>query len=464
MRFFEFKLPAPESDFGKELSSYLTKLIQTAKSLPENDPKRIEFNQFLQDLKSQAGISEDAIEDLDQATVNAILSVLAKKGVKEATMYLMNGAEILGDNSVQAALKAKEVAISKREQEKAQEISKGKLDKAKAVAAKVGKSEDFARELLPRLERYENDQLINDFMDLVLQGKALSSNIIVSQPVSKINLKKVINPKIAEILDNRKAFEGLVLLPFSEQKAGFGGGVGPGEALLAMLIPKAKKAPGPSDLQIGEKDIWEIKGGGSDTAKAWLDSATVAPAQLRDIFNKETASLKPQFRKKISYSDGSQFTLSQVLDLADFRHEKFRYLRTAFRYLDSNNHKNIIKGMYQLLFPGVKKKEPKLYSSYVEGTIKAILEGNRRLVADIQAKLAFLEYSLGSYQADNFIIYNYLSNDLIIFRGMEGILDSIENKDNMVKTETITMGNAKKSSPGVTLLSKPGVRKASGYD
>jgi hypothetical protein len=463
MRFFELKLPEPGDAFEKELKSYLTKLLQTAKSLPKDDPKRIEFDQLLQSLKSQAGISEDSIEDADQATVNAILSFLSKKGVKEATMYLLDAAEILGDTSVQKALKSKEAEIAKREQEKAQGISQEKLNKAKAVAAKIGKSSDWAAELLSKLDRYENDQLVNDFMDLVIQDKALSSNIITKQAVSKINLEQKINSKLSEIFTNKKAFAGLVLMPFAEQKAGFGGGVGPGEALLALLIPDAKKAPGASDLQIG-KDIWEIKGGGSDSAKAWLDSATVAPAQLRDIFNQETQSLKPQFRKKIRYTDGSTFTLSQVLDLADFRDEKFRFLRTAFRYLDAAKHKNIIDKMYQLLFPSVKKKESKFYSNAVRDTINAIQEGNRRAVADIQAKLGLLEYGLGSYQANSFIIYNYLSNDLILIRGLDGILNAVDNKDNLVKTETITMGSSKKSSAGISLLSKPGIRKPKVYD
>jgi hypothetical protein len=120
--------------------------------------------------------------------------------------------------------------------------------------------------------------------------------------------------------------------------------------------------------------------------------------------------------------------------------------------------------MYELLFPGVKKQEAKLYSSYVKDTINAILEGNRSLVADIQAKLGLLEYGLGSYQANNFMIYNYLTNDLIIIRGLEGITNAIDNKDNMVKTETITMSNAKKSSAGVTLRSKPSRRKPKPYD
>ena len=69
-----------------------------------------------------------------------------------------------------------------------------------------------------------------------------------------------------------------------------------------------------------------------------------------------------------------------------------------------------------------------------------------------------LEYALGSYQASNFIIYNYNTQELLIIQGTKGIIDSIDNPDNMLRSETITMGNSKKSSAGLTLVSKPRTR------
>jgi hypothetical protein len=460
MRFFEFKLPEPGSNFAKELENYFVNIIQKAKALPETDPKRIELNKYLDNLKNSLGITEDAVADISE---NLLRTLLIKSGVKEASFALLDMAKIIKDTAVQQGIQALLDAGGEQEKAKAEEFSKAKFEKAKAVAVKVAKSEDWGRDLLAILDRYENDQLANDFMDLVIKGQALTTDVVSSKPILKSNLKLIINPKIIGIFDNKEVFVSLALMPFAEQKAGFGGGVGPGEALLAMLIPGAKRSPTASDIMIG-KDIWEVKGGGSETSKAWLDSATVAPAELRRIFTDETESLKPQLRKKIRYTDGSVYTLSQVLDLSDFRDEKFKFLRTAFRYLDSSKHKSIIDKMYERLFPSVKKKESKLYATYVKDTINSILEGNRKIVADIQAKLGMLEYGLGSYQAENFIIYNYNTHELIAIRGLEGIINSIDNKDNMVKTETITMGNSKKSSAGVTLISKPSKRSPKAYD
>lgn len=459
MRFFEFN----EKKIDPKVKNDLQKLASIADVDPSAESKiSAEIKSILSQLDKNTEPEEKVTEQEEdlQSLLDLLMDRLTDPNVDSADKLMaQQKIRSLAAKEVQAAsAKGFQLGVSL-----SKETGLNKLEKAKQVAQKVGKSEDWASELLSRLDRYENDQLINDFMDLVIGKNALTSNIITDTPISKPNLRNVLNPKIVGILDDKKAFAGLVLTPFSEQKAGFGGGIGPGEALFAMIIPDAKKAPGASDLKIGE-EIWEVKGGGSDTSKAWLDSASVAPAQLRDIFNRKTAILRPKFRNRITYKDGNVFTLSQVLDLADFRDEKFKFLRTAFNRLEDNDRKSIIKEMYELLFPNVKKYDSSFFNKGIKETVDSILEGNRRAVADVQVKLALSEYSLGSYKASNFIIYNYLNNDLILIRGKGGIVDAIDNKANMVKTETITMGNAKKSSPGVTLLTKPGKRKPKVYD
>lgn len=458
MRFVEFKLPEKDSPLFNRIFSELSDLVDLAKDLPEDNSVRQQVNAYLEKLKINTGIAEDAVEDAEDALFIAIAKRLPSP---QATMALMDIKKF--KESVKAELEQVGTAYQDKGKEQVAAASAENRKKAEAVAKKVGKQNTWGEELLAKLNRYNNDTLINDFMDAVINSTGLTTDIVTVASTAKFNFRTIINPKLQGIFDNKEAFKGLVLLPFAEQTAGFGGGVGPGEALLAMLIPNAKRSSSASDLMIG-KDIWEVKGGGSDSSKAWLDSATVAPAQLRDIFNKNTSSLRPKYRKIITYTDGSKFTLSQVLDLADFREEKFKFLRTAFRYLDSASYNSIIGEMYAKLYPSVKKKQSKLYAKYVKDTVNAILEGNRRIVADIQAKLGMFEYSVGSYQADNFIIYNYKTHELLVVRGADGIIDSIDNKENLLKTETITMGNSKKSSAGITLISKPGKRAPKAYD
>jgi hypothetical protein len=458
MRFFEFKLPDADSAFAKELESYLEKLIASARQLPETDPRRQKFDASLTQLQAQAGVTEDAVEDANAKVVQSVVAKLLESGNQNALFAMMDLAKIVNDPKVQAELKNLAAQVAQQEKNKSDDASKAMTEKAKAVAKKVGKRDAWGQELLAILNRYENQQLVNDFMDAVINGTGLTKDIVSGAPTAKLNLKTITSSQLQGIFDNKEAFTSLALMPFSEQTAGFGGGVGPGEALLAMLIPGAKRSSTASDLMIGS-DIWEVKSGGSDSSKAWLDSSTVAPAELRRIFNDHTESLRPKLRKIIPYKDGTKFTLSQVLDLADFRAEKFRFLRTAFQLLNDADRKKIIGEMYALLFPSVKKgKTSKIYAQYVTDTIDNILVGQRLPIADIQAKLGMLEYALGSYQANNFIIYNYNTHELLIIQGTKGIIDSIDNPDNMLRSETITMGNSKKSSAGLTLVSKPRTR------
>lgn len=459
MRFFEFqatdntekdldtlsKLSDQDPSLNKDIADGLKKILdkldnsKEVKPVPTVTESQEDVNTLIQIL----------LDRLDDPTLAPAERLRIKGEISNLTRKVEKSAEARGFNFGIA------LSGSKRKQIE---------EKARKVASKVGKRGDWANDLVARLERYEDEELVNHFLDLILSDNALTENPITDKPVLKINLRSIVDPSITKIFDNTSAFKGLVLLPFAEQTAGFGGGVGPGESLLAMLIPGAKRASS-SDLEIKGQGIWEVKSNGADTAKAWLDSASVSPAELYAIFREQVnPKLRPQYRKHIRYTDGSTFTFSQVLDLSDFRDEKFKFLRTTFRYIDASTQQTVINKMYEKLFPAVKKRDPKLFSQYVKNTVESILEGNRKNIADLQAKLGLIEYHLGKYNVEGFIIYNYNFHDLMIFRGLEGIISSIDNKENMVRTETITMGNSKKSSAGVTLASKVSVRKPKIYD
>ena len=73
MRFFEFKLPDADSDFAKQLESYLEKLIASARQLPETDPRRQKFDASLTQLQAQAGVTEDAVEDANAKVVQSVV-------------------------------------------------------------------------------------------------------------------------------------------------------------------------------------------------------------------------------------------------------------------------------------------------------------------------------------------------------------------------------------------------------
>lgn len=293
MRFFEFKLPTPGSSFDIELKQHLLTLINDAKKLPETDPKRLKFNQFLQNIKAEAGITEDPVAEVDQEMVNAVLSFLAKKGSKEATMYLLDGAKILGDKGVQAALQKKADVHKTIGQET--EFSAGReireqLNTAAAVLAKkiagtleameeAAKAEAENDPSAPKKKAPKEAEVKQDLVDLI--GDLFSKPISSAQTYQErdttateilnfmnrcnrgiINLEAQINSGGGNILsglddEDTKILDMLGNSLLKAKPSKTAGNWGPGELGLAILGTPVHKA-GKGDLQIGAMKV-ELK-------------------------------------------------------------------------------------------------------------------------------------------------------------------------------------------------------------
>ena len=293
MRFYEFKLPTPGSSFDIELKQHLLTLINDAKKLPETDPKRLKFNQFLQNIKAEAGITEDPVAEVDQEMVNAVLSFLAKKGSKEATMYLLDGAKILGDKGVQAALQKKADVHKTIGQET--EFSAGReireqLNTAAAVLAKkiagtleameeAAKAEAENDPSAPKKKAPKEAEVKQDLVDLI--GDLFSKPISSAQTYQErdttateilnfmnrcnrgiINLEAQINSGGGNILsglddEDTKILDMLGNSLLKAKPSKTAGNWGPGELGLAILGTPVHKA-GKGDLQIGAMKV-ELK-------------------------------------------------------------------------------------------------------------------------------------------------------------------------------------------------------------
>jgi hypothetical protein len=293
MRFFEFKLPTPGSSFDIELKQHLLTLVSDAKNLPETDPKRIKFNQFLQNIKAEAGITEDPVADADQATINAVLAFLAKKGVEGATMWLMDGAKILGDTKVQAALQKKgEVhkSIGKETEfaaagEIRTQLNNSASNLAKKIAGTLEAMEEAAKAELvndpsaPKKKAPKEAEVKQDLVDLITE--LFSKPIAGAQTYQErdvtageilnfmnrcksgiIDLVGIINSGGGNIL-NGLADEDTKILDMLEnallkaKPSKTAGNWGPGELGLAILGTPVHKA-GKGDLQIGDMKV-ELK-------------------------------------------------------------------------------------------------------------------------------------------------------------------------------------------------------------
>lgn len=466
MRFFEFKLPEKESPFFKEIFAELSKLVDMSSDLPEDDPVRQQVSDYLDQLKQDTGITEsDTVMSVEQELLVAIAKSIGGPNATKALLDIKKLAE---------AVKSQLAKVGQAHQQKGKEeiklASAEKQTKAAKLAAKIGKDKKWGISLNNALSLYDNDELHTAFLDSCLENKGLTKPINAGLPFQKLNLKNIINPTLSGIFDNQEAFNGLALLPFTEG-TGLGSGVGPGESLFACLIPNAKKAS-KSDLMVGD-ETWEVKGGKGQESTGWLDATGAKATDLRRAFASVVDPLlRPMGRKKFKYSDGTETTVNDIIDNADFRPEKFRNLKTIFQILDSKDQIKAIDAIYTELSPTVKTDDrtKKLYNKSVKDTVNLILSANNQSelgnLNRLQAKLSMIEYAIGAYKASNFLIYNYVTQDIVVIQGLEGIEEAIDSSNTTLITTAITMrgSGAKKGSPGISIKTRDIRSRTKGFD
>jgi hypothetical protein len=454
MRFVEFKLPEKDSPLFNQIFSELSELVELTKDLPEENAVRQQVDAYLEKLKQNVNVAEDAVEDAE----DALLIAIAKKfGGPQATMALM-------DIKKFKKLVQNEVAqVGTLHQEKGKEqvktASTEKLEKAKKLAVKIGKDSKWGISLNNVLAAYENEQLQNDFLDLCLANQGLTKPFNSNIPYQKLNLKNIINSKLSGLFADQEAFTGLALLPLSDG-TGQGSGVGPGEAVFACLAPDAKKAV-KSDLTIGGFGTVEVKGGKNQESTGWLDATGVKATDLRSAFlSIVNPALRSKGREKFKFADGTNTTLNDIIDNADFRPEKFRELKTVFKLLSPEDQIKTIDALYKEVAPTVKTnpETKKLYNRYVKETVKLItnITNQSELIPinKLQAKLSMIEYAIGAYKAETLLIYNYVTQDIILIHGIDGIEQSITSPDLITTAITMRGTGAKKGSPGISIKTR----------
>lgn len=203
MRFFEFQLPTAGSKFDTELKGFFLKLVNKANLLPDTDPRKIKF---IQQLDNATGIGENvaAITQVNNDTVNAVLAFLAKQGVKEATMFLMDTAKILGDTQVQAALEKKGKVHTDIEFAAGKDINNQLKTSAKMLAAKIsGTLEAFKQQYeeqynegdpnAPKKESKPASEVNQELVDLI--------ESIFTKPISGADTPESRNETANQILD-----------------------------------------------------------------------------------------------------------------------------------------------------------------------------------------------------------------------------------------------------------------------
>jgi hypothetical protein len=449
MRFYEFQ---NKNNIEKDLDT-LSKLSDQDPAIKKNIVDGLK--QILAKLNKKSVISSPGVTE-DEEDINTLISMLLDRlddtDLDPSERLRTKGEIIRLRQKNEKAAEARgfnlgtALADSKRKQIE---------EKSKKVAKKIGKDDAWGTDLSERLMRFQDVKLINLLLDNSLNNSCFkNSEIFTNNTVTKGKLQNFVIPELSNLFTNSE-FKSLVQMPFDKR------GLGPGEALLAILIPNAKKAS-KGDLEINN-EIWEVKGAaykadGSDNS-SWIDSAGIGVKgnTLGEIFRAEVKkSLGNNIPNKLNV-DGRDLDFELLLNLADFRKFSLSKLSAVMELLDYNKKKDIIDKIYSKLFPGCKEKISEEYDSFVNDSINLISEKNYDSLARIQTKFSLKEYGLGAYNSPNFIFYNPSYQDVIFSKGIDSVEDFYNDKQFVVST--ITM-RGDKPSPGIFLKS-PEVKRRS---
>lgn len=420
-----------------QLIDYVSSIVNTP-STPINEESHSEIAASIAILEDQLAhlISEPKFESVVSTIRNEI-----QKLYQKITDFVKKEREA-GEAEVKANF-----AISEKQ----------RLEYASSIATRVGKSEEWSANLIGAVSGLGNT-LSSKFLQACATGTAMTTPISKLNKVDKKRLSSLVSADLKELFEPeyRKVLTRLIKLPFTET-TGFGGGVAPGESLLACLIPGAISAEPKGDLRI-DGENWEVKAGSygdapSKASFAWLDAQSVTPSELKTVFidacKEALKGSKIGINKIIKVND-STYTMMDLIKLSDFRATKLSILKAVLDKMQPQQRTAVISAVYTRMAPTVGAKRPAEFSNAVSKSLVAIDDKNLADLALIQTKLSMLEYGINDYQSPNFIFFNSTTLDVMFMRGTGSINNALSSKYN-VKVQTMTMGGGAKASPGVFL-------------
>lgn len=414
-------------------------------------------------LASDATGAEPPINEESQSEIAASIATL-----EDQVMHLVDDPKYEGVVSTIRTeiqkLREKIAIFSAKEREAGGEEVKNKfrmseekkLEYANSIASRVGKSEEWAASLVGVVSGFGNE-LSSKFLEACASGTAMTVRLEKLDKVDKKRLPSLVSSDVRKIFseEHKKVLRRLIKLPFTES-TGFGGGVAPGESLLACLIPGASSAA-KGDLHIDGAN-WEVKAGSygdapSKVSWAWLDAQALTPNELKTVFidacKEALRGSKIGLNKTITVGDNT-YTLMDFIKLSDFRATKLSVLKAVFKEMKPAQREEVLSSVYTAMAPTVGQRRPKEFSEFVSKSLNAIDSLNISELAKLQTKLSMTEYGLNDYQSPNFIFFNSTTLDVMFVRGIASFNRALGSKYNL-KLQTMTMGGGTKASPGIFL-------------
>lgn len=343
MRFFEFAPPAEESSFAKELEKLLEKIFAKVKSLPETDPKRQEFNDYLEDLKNRSPVKEDAVEEI---STELIKHILLKSGVKEASLALLDLAKISGDPMTKnLAQKLVTVGV---EQEKAQRLQtkQGFDELGKLIAKKLSQPDQWGIDLVHGIQASSIDpELLSVFLEQCVKGTAMKWEF--TDGVQEVKFKSLLSTEAEKILQDKRIQQTLMETRWATGASGKA--TGDGEVFIGMLTDAVHEAKGDIVIKGTPYEVkatkWTVsKKGGMANTEAWLDAGPYA---------EDIAGIKNIFSGLIS--DRKLRVPSEMMAAADFRKAGLEYLKKIMKKV--KDPENLLTELHLRIFPDLTKED-----------------------------------------------------------------------------------------------------------
>ena len=456
MRFFEFAPPSEESSFAKELEKLLEKIFAKVKSLPETDPKRQEFNDYLEDLKNKSPVKEDAVEEI---STELIKHILLKSGVKEASLALLDLAKISGD-PVTKNLAQKLVTVGV-EQEKTQRLQtkQGFDELGKLIAKKLSQPDQWGVDIVHAIQGYDIDpELLSAFLEQCSKGTAMSWPY--KSGIQSVNFKSLMSKEAQEVLSNKELTNSLLSANgLGKWATGASGkATGDGEVFIGFLADASHEAKGDIKVKGTPYEVkatkWRIsKIGNIQGTEAWLDAGPYAEdiAGIKNIFSKLLKT------RNISVDE-------KVLAAADFRKDGVKYLSVIMSKV--KDPVQLLVELHLEVFPNLEEADLR------PGVEEIVNSGYNNLVsAKEQGIMAMKQY--GSDSSGNFGFIFIDKTDPTDLTGTVAV-NAFESHESFRFSMPISMSKVssreegklsakRKAVPGITVGSRETAKRSLGW-
>ena len=454
MRFFEFKTPAVNSPLLSKIEKSLTDLIDLANDLPENDPVRQQVSAYIEKLKKDTGVSEDAVADIESAEHDLIVAVAQyMSSSPNSTKALLD----IESFKKQVQQQLKRVAQAHQEFGKQQYIKSQETDTSdfaelgSMIEKKLGTHKGWtkARIIDPLLSVGIDSELLYVFLDQCASGTAMNWNFDDGiHPIT--DFKSLMSAEAREVFSNKQAKDILVSARWSEGTVG----EGDGEVMIGLLADASHPQKGDITVKGVPYEVkatgWRFnKKGDVSGTEAWLDAGPYAAniEGIKSIFKKLINA------RGIKVSDES-------MALADFRKagtQSFKQIMSQVK-----DPVDLLSSLHSAVFPNVDENQIRQAS---ENIVTA--QYDYRVSAKEQGLLAMAEYAA---EHDDF---GFVFIDKTNFSGMIS-KNAIGESETFTFSSPITMSTAKttdanvftkkrKAIPGITVGSRSQAQKTLGW-